>query len=337
MSYEPFPAAAPYNIGMFLIFFTLVLAMPAAAVPVPVVFDTDMGNDIDDALALAMLHALESRGEVRLLAVTITKDCRSAAPFVDLVNHFYGRPGIPVGVVRDGKTPGDTPMIQLPVDRKRPSGEYVYPRRLATGADAPEAVAVLRQVLESQANGAVVMIQVGFSTNLARLLAAPGGRDLAARKVRLLSLMGGAFPAGKPEYNIKMDIPSAQKLFAEWPSPIVASGFEIGESILYPASSIEQDFAYAPDHPIAEAYRAYQQMPYDRPTWDLTSVLYAARPAGKYFGLSAPGRIVVDDQGRTRLEPRRRGPHRYLTVSAAQRRRVLAAFLELTSQPPVRR
>src|SRR6516162_1991863 len=29
---------------------------------IPVVFDTDMGNDVDDALALAVLHALESRG-----------------------------------------------------------------------------------------------------------------------------------------------------------------------------------------------------------------------------------------------------------------------------------
>jgi inosine-uridine nucleoside N-ribohydrolase len=41
---------------------------------VRIVFDTDMGNDIDDAVALAVLHALESRGEAKLLAVTLTKD-----------------------------------------------------------------------------------------------------------------------------------------------------------------------------------------------------------------------------------------------------------------------
>ncbi len=33
----------------------------------------------DDALALGMIHALENRNEVRLLAVTITKDNRDAA------------------------------------------------------------------------------------------------------------------------------------------------------------------------------------------------------------------------------------------------------------------
>ena len=61
-----------------------------------------MGNDIDDALALAMIHALESKGEARLLAVTLTKDNRWAGPYVDLVNTFYGRGSIPVGVVRPG-------------------------------------------------------------------------------------------------------------------------------------------------------------------------------------------------------------------------------------------
>ncbi|MCL5745638.1 MAG: nucleoside hydrolase, partial [Acidobacteria bacterium] len=66
------------------------LALPlAAADPVRVIFDTDMGNDIDDAVALAILHALESRGESKLLAVTITKDNPIAAPYVDIVITFY--------------------------------------------------------------------------------------------------------------------------------------------------------------------------------------------------------------------------------------------------------
>ena len=45
----------------------LVLAS-AFAQPTSVIFDTDMGNDVDDALALAMLHALESRGETNISA-----------------------------------------------------------------------------------------------------------------------------------------------------------------------------------------------------------------------------------------------------------------------------
>ena len=32
--------------------------LPAAAAPVDVIFDTDMGNDVDDVLALGLLHAL---------------------------------------------------------------------------------------------------------------------------------------------------------------------------------------------------------------------------------------------------------------------------------------
>ncbi|HON46421.1 MAG TPA: nucleoside hydrolase, partial [Kiritimatiellia bacterium] len=67
------------------------------AEPVKLIFDTDMGNDTDDLMALCMIHTLQSRGAVDLLAVTITKDHPQAAAFVDAVNTFYGRPDIPIG------------------------------------------------------------------------------------------------------------------------------------------------------------------------------------------------------------------------------------------------
>lgn len=45
-----------------------------SAEPVRLIFDTDIGNDVDDALALGVIHALQSRGECELLAVTVSKD-----------------------------------------------------------------------------------------------------------------------------------------------------------------------------------------------------------------------------------------------------------------------
>jgi inosine-uridine nucleoside N-ribohydrolase len=314
------------------LFFSL-FPLVSSAEPVRIIFDTDMGNDIDDALALSVLHALESRGESRLLAVTLTKDNRWAAPFVDLVNHFYGRGAIPVGVVRNGPTPEDSPMIRVPAERKDAHGLLLYPRRIRSGEEAPEAAALIRSVLEAQPDQSVVIVQVGFSTNLARLLASPGGRELAAKKVRLLSAMAGNFVAAKPEYNVKMDIPSAQKVFHDWPTPIVASGFEIGEAILYPASSIERDFVWAKDHPVVDAYRAYKKMPYDRPSWDLTSALYAVRPGHGYFDLSQPGAIQVAADGNTRLQPSIGGTRRHLIVHQDQTNRVREALVQLASQP----
>ncbi len=319
------------------------MRLPAAgpAMPVPVIYDTDMGNDVDDALALAMLHAFESRGEIRLVAVTVTKDNPWAPVYVDLVNHFYGRGHIPVGVVRGGKTPEDNPMIRVPAERRRPDGTLLYPRRIRDGREAPEATGLLRRVLNSQPDGAAIIIQVGFSTNLARLLESVpdresplSGPDLVRRKVRLLSVMAGEFEKGMAEFNVKTDVPSAQKLFSQWPTPIVVSGFEVGRTILYPARSIEEDFRYTHHHPIADAYRAYQKMPYDRPTWDLTSVLWAVRPDRGYFTLSAPGWVRVDDEGRTRFEPAPDGRHRRLLVDERQRARALEAFINLASQPP---
>lgn len=212
------------------------LGCPAGvAAPVDVIFDTDMGNDVDDALALGLIHALESRGECRLLAVTLTKDHPLAAPFTDAVNTFYGRGDIPIGAIRGGPTPDEGKFLGLA--ERRDDGQLRYPHDLASGADAPDATALLRRVLAARPDKSVVFLQVGFSSNLARLLDSPpdeisplSGRDLVAAKGRLLSMMAGAFGpiAGERhgEFNIVKDITAAKRVAADWPTLIVWSGFE---------------------------------------------------------------------------------------------------------------
>jgi inosine-uridine nucleoside N-ribohydrolase len=325
---------------------------PAAPAPAPrIIFDTDMGNDVDDALALAVLHAFESRGESRLVAVTVTKDEPHAAPYVDLVNTFYGRPDVPIGVARSGVTPGED--FQAAVARLRgPGGGPRYPHDLRDGRRAPAATAVLRRALAAQPDSSVVLVQVGFSTNLARLLDTPGdahsplgGRALVARKVRVLQVMAGYFgaPGRAPapdfvEFNVEKDVAAARRLFDGWPTPVEVSGFEVGLAVLYPAESIERDYRYVTDHPVRDGYVRYRgaRYPYDRPAWDLTSVLQAVRPDRGYFGRSAPGRVTVDARGRTAFRPEPGGPHRHLTVTPEQAVRAREAMVQLASQPPGR-
>ena len=119
-----------------------------AAEPVRLIFDTDIGNDVDDALALGVIHALASRGECELLAVTITKDHQLSAPFADAVNTFYGRGDIPIGAVRNGPTPEPSKFTVLATQRD--NGRLRYPHDLMSGADAPEATELLREVLARQ-------------------------------------------------------------------------------------------------------------------------------------------------------------------------------------------
>src|ERR1700760_1482628 len=135
----------------------LAVTAPAlAATPLHVIFDTDMGNDVDDALALAMLHAFITRGEVKLLAVTVSKDNPWAAEYVQMEDEYYGRGSIPVGIVRDGKTQEDGNYVKQVCEMHgRHPGKYA------------DAVELLRKTLAAEDDGAVAMIQVGFSTNLA--------------------------------------------------------------------------------------------------------------------------------------------------------------------------
>jgi len=320
-------------------------AAPVARAPVRVIFDTDIGNDVDDAMALAVLHALQSRGECQVLAVTLTKNDPLAGPFVDAVNTFYGRGEIPIGVRRSPEKSGPSRFLKLA--KAEDNGQPRYPNDLDP-VKAPEAVELLRQTLTSQPDGSVVIVQVGFFSNLATLLDTPGdaysplsGKDLVKHKVKLLSLMAGAFQTidynnHYLEYNVVNDIPAAQKLAREWPTPMVWSGFEIGSALCYPAASIERDFTYVVHHPVAEAYQLYEPTPHERPMWDPTSALYAVRPDRDFFALSPPGRVTVEDDGFTRFAPEREGRDRFLILNEVRTARTREALVQLTTQPPAK-
>jgi purine nucleosidase len=341
----------PMAVGVAALTLTTGLnATPALAAdrePVPLIFDTDICGDCDDVLALGMIHALQSRGHCRLLAVTISVDNEQAAPFVDAVNTFYGRGDIPIGVVGHGSVVEKSRYLSL-VDEKDAAGHYRYPHDLTSGRSAPAATAILRKALAAQPERSVVIAQVGFSTNLARLLDSPPdehsplpGIELVREKVKLLSLMAGAFTTieGKShylEYNIIKDIKSAQVLAERWPTAMAYSAFEIGIALPYPATSIERDYSYVPHHPLAEAYIRYIPPPHNRPTWDLTSVLYGVLPDRGYFDVSPRGKVTVESDGFTRFEETSQGNHQYLILKPEQKPRVLEALVQLSSQPPCR-
>jgi hypothetical protein len=317
---------------------------PSKPEPVRVIFDTDIGNDVDDVLALSMLHALQSRGDCQLLAVTITKPDELAGPFVDAMNTFYGRPSIPIGYTRS-KLKND-PSKFLPLAEARDDGKLRYPRRVQRSSDTPSATDLLRRILSQQPDHSVVLIQVGYFSNLAELLktrsdaASPlDGLGLVRQKVKFLSVMAGAFKTiGNNqhylEYNVTQDLPAARELAQNWPTQIVWSGFEIGIAAPFPAVSIERDFAYVTHHPAAEAYCLYEPPPHERPTWDLTSVIYGVLGDRQYFDLSQPGRVTVEPDGFTRFNPEAQGRDRFLIMNDLQAARVKEALVQLASQPP---
>lgn len=341
--------------------------------PIRVIFDTDIWSDIDDALALAMLHSLEDRNEVKLLAVSISTNSKWCASYVDLLNNFYGHGDTPIGMIKEGNDLDDfrrrfpestfphSRYTEIISERKKADGSWLYPRNLTEAGTIPESVQLLRKTLVSQPDSSVVVIQVGYSTNLARLLKSPpdtisalDGHQLVARKVRLLSVMGGNFQAsvvdgvtliqkGSPEANLVADIPAAQALFKRWPTPIVVSGGEIGAALPYPIKSIDRDYTYVKNHPIADTYLTYCKEQHmeengicmdNHRTFDLTSVLYAVRPDGNYFSLSAPGRITILNNGGSRFKESPQGQHRYLVLDETQKARALEAMVMLVSQPP---
>lgn len=318
-----------------------------AASPTPkIILETDMGNDVDDALALDMIYKYMDAGQIDLLGIMTNKDSKYSAEYLDIMNTWYGYPQIPIGIVRNGADCEADAInyAQCTCLLKKENGEPAFQRSLKDYEQLPDAHLLYRKLLAQQPDSSVTVISIGFSTNLARLLDTPAddispltGKELVGKKVKLLCTMAGCFNSPDfYEYNVIKDIPAAKKVFAEWPTPLVTSPFEVGIAINYPGSSIENDFQWTSMHPMVEAYKSYQKMPYDRPTWDLTSVLYSIE-GPSYFTTSPAGKIHVTDQGATEFTPDNEGNRFYMTVDSIQAENIKKHLVELITKKPANR
>ncbi len=319
----------------------LIYANAQNKTPLPVIFETDMGNDVDDALALDLLYKYHDEGRIQLLGISNNKNSDYSIPFLQLMNDFYGYPNIPLGNVHNGaNSAGDAldytkAVVEYSLDSVAPFDSYKYK------TSSLESVLLYRKILSAQADSSVVLISVGFSTNLVRLLdsksdaySSLNGADLVAKKIKYLSVMACTFTNNWSEYNIQKDTTAARRLFSEWPTKIIVSPYEVGAAILYPASSIENDLDYAKHHPLKIAYSSYMKMPYDRPTWDLTAVLFAAEGPQDYFSLSEHGVVSVLNKGNTTFTANANGRHQYLRIDNAQAKKIRERFIELIQRKP---
>jgi len=277
-----------------------------------VVYNTSMSRP-DAALALAALCAFQTRGEARIGSVCVTGAGLDSAIFCDILSRFYAAPrntneALPVGLADIHPLPPDSPMVKSAVDHDPP-----YSHSIRKIADTAQAEAVLRNGVLY--NSETVVILSAPATNLANTLDLLGVKDLYRERVKRLVLVDSAALRQNPS--------ALQKVWAEWPSPIVWCGREVGELLPFPASSIEKDFVWAPAHPLVDAYRAFRSMPYDAPTYDLAALYFALRPDSEFFRLSEPDAQTA----------------RRLIVDPSKRGQILEVFVEIvaTKPPPQRR
>jgi inosine-uridine nucleoside N-ribohydrolase len=176
---------------------------------VPVILDTDIGSDIDDALALALADASP---ELEVVAVTTVGGQTEDRAW--LVCRFLTLAGVPQAPVAFGRPPQPDSTID---------GQMQYRRHPAaifnrTQKPVPEsAVELMYRQLKARP-GQITIIGLGPLTNIARLLTEhPDAKPWIKRIV----VMGGAVavgysgkPPAEPEWNIKSDVPAAKAVFA---------------------------------------------------------------------------------------------------------------------------
>lgn len=204
--------AAPFAVASVL---CLALAPPLAAAPpppVPVILDTDIGDDIDDTWALAL--ALKSPEVDLRLVVTDYGNTEHRARIVARLLEVAGRTDVPIGIGLKQH------------DKESPQAEWVkgydlsrYPGRvLKDGVQAIVDTAMASPV-------PVTLVSIGPPPNVEAALAR---EPRLAGKLRLAGMYGsirrgyGGKPSPEPEWNVKASPAAARALLsAPWAQAVV--------------------------------------------------------------------------------------------------------------------
>jgi purine nucleosidase len=269
---------------------TTVPAPPAAKTKI--ILDTDIGDDIDDAFALAL--ALRSP-EVEILGITTAWG--DTALRARLVNRFLQETHArPIPVLVGAATSSTTKFSQAD-----------WAEQGQTSPQHPEAAEFL---LEQAAKfpGEITLVAIGPLTNLGEAI----DKDLAAfRKFKRVVLMGGSIKRGygdlgygidhgpQPEYNIYSDVAAAQKLFASG-VPIFMMPLDSTQLLL---DENKRTLLFATGSPLTNALAAlyFQWVLANRnPTPTLFDVMAVAYVVDPKLCPVTEFHITVDEKGMTR-------------------------------------
>ena len=270
-----------------------------------VILDTDMGSDCDDAVALALLLRKMRNGECEILCVTAATTRRGATATISEICTKYLFPDIPVGKMAPPALPCDKK------DNFAGAVAKLYGRK----DNRTDAVSLMRKIL-AEAEGKVVLTEIGPFTNIARLLqSAPDvysektGEELVREKAEELFVMGGSFRLNykiwdrkQPlirEWNIDQDIAAAKFVVKNIPCPICFVPFEAGADIYAEIRESEKNPVWDCAREFACKFGLPCEGTFFRPCWDPVTCLCAVADVRKYYRFSGFGKVTVTKTGKT--------------------------------------
>ncbi len=267
-------------------------AQASRSAPQKVIIDTDIGDDIDDAFALAL--AVKSP-ELQVLGIETTfGDTETRARIVDRFLGEVGRSDIPVLVGK--RTSANTSMSQ---------GRYADGGHFAKASHGDAVDFLLAEI--QRYPGEITLIGIGPLMNLGEAI----DRDPATFcKLKRVVIMGGSIRRGygalgynehvppQPEWNIVNDVASAEKLFAAgvplYVMPLDSTQLKLDE--------VKRAFLFSRGTPVTDVLTVlYHMWGQETPTlFDPMTVAFVLRPE---LCPVTPLRIRVDEKGYTREEP----------------------------------
>ncbi|GGD90364.1 nucleoside hydrolase [Paenibacillus nasutitermitis] len=220
-----------------------------------VIIDTDIGDDIDDALALFL--ALKSPELMVLGVTTVFKNTYRRAQIVSSLLRGAGHPDIPV-IPGAGRPLANRNVYGAAIAFDEPPHQFLEEMNgEAVAADQTAAEFIIETILRSE--HPVTLITLGALTNIALALRVKPEIKTGIEKI---VVMGGAYGMNVSEYNFSCD-PEAARVVFEAGVKIIAVGLDVTFQCLLSEEQTAQIRASSdPTAQLVMRMREYWQSPH---------------------------------------------------------------------------
>lgn len=301
----------------------LAVPLPAPSARPRLFLDFDHDSDIDDALDLPMLLAMQKAREIDLIGICVSSANVKAAPAVLATANYYGYGSIPVGAntAALGTSTGPNNWVEAV------AAAYALPGKGDASDFENGITATYRRELANSPDRSVTIITGGTLSSLSALLKTVGdgyssltGLELVQAKVRAIYIAAGYWPTGASVSDMGADIPAGQYVLRNCVNvPICLVDLAMGDTVLTGGGGSITNLAS--DNPVRLGWGTYfgrYNVADSRPGWTQLAILAAVRGLGSRFTLTgADGTGVLAAAGTTSWNSGVNSNHSYFTKLAS--------------------
>lgn len=294
------------------------------------IIDTDLGEDVDDLIALYLAGALQEDKQMDVRAILLSNARPQATMLARYLASHLDLPatiGCPTARSGASKKLNYLPLVDLIYDRVQRERDF------KGVAPVDHCEAVLTKTLSEAEDASVQLVMIGSSANIALYLSKSEQRELFNRKVSRIVMMAGDFERARVETNVGLDPEAFRDVLETFEGNIFFCQSPLGKRLNFDPRPLDE--LWNPHHwPLLQGITMFKRVENARPAWDPATIAFASGQCDHIFDISQPSKVTLNQHDHTEVTPKPGGKHFVVDLKADDDAAVFNEFLSSRVKRP---